>query len=74
MAVTRHADAVAPVRSSGAFSVWVARHVGTAIAAFGRIVRHPFSTFMIVLVIGVTLALPAAVNLVVKNARAISGS
>jgi cell division transport system permease protein len=29
---------------------------------------------MIVLVIGVTLALPAAINLVVKNARAISGS
>jgi len=72
--VTRHSDAVAPVRSSGPFGIWFARHVGTSIAAFGRIVRHPFSTFMIVLVIGVTLALPAAVNLVVKNARAISGS
>ena len=30
--------------------------------------------FMIVLVIAVTLALPAAINLVVKNARAVSGS
>ena len=74
MAVTRHADAVAPVRSSGPFAVWLARHAGTCVAESGRIVRHPFSTFMIVLVIGVTLALPAAVNLVVKNARAISGS
>jgi cell division transport system permease protein len=73
MAVTRHTDAVAPVRSSGRFSIWLARHAGTSIAAFGRIVRHPFSTFMIVLVIGVTLALPAAINLLVKNARAISG-
>ena len=74
MAVTRNADAVAPVRSSGRFAIWLARHAGTSVAAFGRIVRHPFSTFMIVLVIGVTLALPAAINLVVKNARAISGS
>ena len=63
MAVTRNADAVAPVRSSSRFSIWVTRHVGVSVAAFGRILRHPFSTFMIVLVIGVTLALPAAINL-----------
>lgn len=74
MAVTRNADAVAPVRSSGRISIWFARHVGTAIASFGRLVRHPFSSLMIVLVIAVTLALPAAINLVVKNARSISGS
>lgn len=74
MAVTRNADAVAPVRSSSRFSIWITRHVGVSVAAFGRILRHPFSTFMIVLVIGVTLALPAAINLIVKNARAISGS
>ena len=46
--------------TTGRFSIWLARHAGTSIAAFGRIVRHPFSTFMIVLVIGVTLALPAS--------------
>lgn len=74
MAVTRNADAVAPVRSSGAFSIWLARHAGTSIASLGRLVRHPFSSFMIVLVIAVTLALPAAINLIVKNARTISGS
>ena len=73
MAITRNADAVAPVRSSGPFSIWLARHASTSIAALGRLVRHPFSSFMIVLVIAVTLALPAAVSLVVKNARAISG-
>ena len=74
MAVTRNADAVAPVRSSSRFSIWITRHVGVSVAAFSRILRQPFSTFMIVLVIGVTLALPAAINLIVKNARAISGS
>ena len=74
MAVTRHSDAVGPVRSSGPFSIWFTRHVSTSIAALGRLVRHPFSSLMIILVIAVTLALPAAINLVVKNARAISGS
>ena len=74
MAVTRNADAVAPVRSSGPLSIWMTRHASSSLGALGRIVRHPFSSLMIVLVIAVTLALPAAINLVVKNARAISGS
>ena len=73
MAVTRNSDAVAPVRSSGALSIWLARHAGTSVASLGRLVRHPFSSLMIVLVIAVTLALPAAINLIVKNVRSISG-
>ncbi len=74
MAVTRNADAVAPVRSSGPFSIWLTRHASNSIASLGRLVRHPFSSFMIILVIAVTLALPAAINLLVKNARQISVS
>ncbi len=73
MAVTRNSDAVARVRSSGVLSIWLARHAGTSIDSLGRLVRHPFSSLMIVLVIAVTLALPAAINLIVKNARSISG-
>jgi len=73
MAVTRHSDAVALVRSSGAFSTWLTRHARTAVGALGRLVRQPFASLMIILVIAVTLALPAALNLVVKNAQAISG-
>ncbi len=73
MAVTRNADAVAPVRSAGPVSIWFTRHVSTALGALGRLARHPFSSLMIVLVIAVTLALPAAINVVVKNAQAISG-
>jgi cell division transport system permease protein len=72
--MTRNADAVAPVRSSGPVSTWVTRHVSTSLASLGRLFQHPFSSLMIVLVIAVTLALPAAINLVVKNARSISGS
>ena len=74
MAVTKHADAVAPVRASGPFSTWITRHAQTSIAALRRLARQPFASLMIILVIAVTLALPAAVNLVVKNARSVSGS
>lgn len=74
MAMTRNADAVAPVRSSGPVSTWVTRHVSTAVGSLGRLVRQPFASFMIILVIAVTLALPAAMNIVVKNARSVSGS
>ncbi|MEJ2255575.1 MAG: permease-like cell division protein FtsX [Woeseiaceae bacterium] len=73
MAVTRHADAVAPVRSSGPISTWLTRHASSAVGALGRLARHPFSSAMIILVIGVTLALPAAINVIVKNVQAISG-
>lgn len=74
MAVTRNADAVAPVRSRGPVSIWVTRHASTAVGSLGRLVRQPFASLMIVLVIAVTLALPAAINLVVKNARTVSAS
>jgi len=74
MAVTRNADAVAPVRSAGPLSIWMASHTSTAVAALGRLARQPFASLMIILVIAVTLALPAAINLIVKNARTVSGS
>jgi len=66
MAVTRHSDAVAPVRSSGPISIWFTRHVSTAVGSLGRLVKQPFASLMIVLVIAVTLAIPAALNLVVN--------
>ena len=72
MAVTRHSDAVAPVRSSGPLSIWFTRHIGTSIGSLGRLFRQPFASLMIVLVIAVTLAIPAALNLVVKNAQSVS--
>lgn len=74
MAVTRNADAVAPVRSSGPLSIWITRHVSTAVGSLGRLARQPFASLMIILVIAVTLAMPAAINLVIKNARSVSGS
>ena len=74
MAMTRHADAVAPVRSSGPLSTWFMRHVSMSVGSLGRMFRQPFASLMIILVIAVTLAIPAALTLIVKNARMISAS
>jgi cell division transport system permease protein len=72
VALSRHSDAVAPLRPSGAFSSWIARHVRTSLASLRRLAGQPFASLMIVLVIAVTLAIPAALMLVVRNAAAVS--
>ena len=74
MAITRNADAVAPVRSLSVFSIWLTRHMSTSLGALGRLSRQPFASLMIILVIGVTLALPAAINVIVKNMQSVSDS
>lgn len=51
---------------------WLMRHARTSIGSLGRLFRQPFASLMIVLVIAVTLAIPAALNLVVKNALSVS--
>ena len=70
----KSAEALAPPRSSGPLAVWFLRHVSTCVGALGRLARQPFASLMTVLVIAVTLALPAAMHLAIKNARAISGN
>jgi cell division transport system permease protein len=42
--------------------------------ALSRLVRQPFASLMTILVIAVTLALPAAMHLIIKNVQSISGS
>ena len=74
MAVRQPSEALAPVRSSGPVKIWILRHVSTCIGALGRLAKQPFANLMTVLVIAVTLALPAALHLVIKNARSISGN
>lgn len=74
MAVRQPSEALAPVRSSGPVRIWAHRHVSTCIGALGRLAQQPFANLMTILVIAVTLALPAAMYLVIKNARVISGN
>jgi cell division transport system permease protein len=49
------------------------RHLQTLVASLGRLSRAPFGTALTIGVIGIALALPACLELVVVNARALSG-
>lgn len=70
----KKSEALAPPRKTGWLTAWALRHVSTAIGALGRLSRQPIASLMTVLVIGITLALPAAMHLVIKNAQSISAS
>lgn len=70
----KSSDALAAPRKTSPISNWAAVHWHTAVAALGRLTRQPFASLMIILVIGVTLALPAALHLVIKNAQSLSST
>jgi cell division transport system permease protein len=54
-------------------SVAGARHAHAFVGSLGRLARNPFSTALTVLVIGLALALPTALRLLVLNAEAATG-
>jgi len=74
LADVKSSEALKPPRKTGRLAGWYIRHTSTAIAALGRLTQQPFASLMTVLVIAVTLALPAAMHVVVKNARSISAT
>ena len=74
MAIGTPAEKTSAGKPAGPLKVWALRHAATCMGALGRLMRQPFANFMTVLVIGVTLALPAAMHLIVKNASFMSGS
>jgi cell division transport system permease protein len=51
---------------------WLERHAQTLVASAGRLARAPFATVLTVGVIGLGLALPACLRLVVVNARSVT--
>ena len=74
MAVSKTSELITSGRSAGPVSTWFLRHISTSIGALGRLARQPFASLMTVLVIAVTLALPAAMQLTIKNAHSISNN
>jgi cell division transport system permease protein len=52
---------------------YVARHAQALLGSLGRLARSPFATFLTVLVIGLALALPLALELLVTNASTATG-
>ncbi len=49
------------------------RHAQNFFGALGRMVRHPIANLMTVAVIGIALALPASLHVLVVNGKALSG-
>ncbi|NJD32302.1 MAG: cell division protein FtsX [Gammaproteobacteria bacterium] len=52
---------------------WLERHVQTMVGSLGRLWQQPFATMLTILVIGIALALPACLHVLVQNVRAASG-
>lgn len=57
-----------------AVSRYLNLHLQNLVAALGRLVRQPIATLLTVTVIGIALALPAGLRVLVNNARSLSGS
>ncbi|NGX17619.1 permease-like cell division protein FtsX [Wenzhouxiangella sp. XN24] len=57
----------------GHLRTWLQRHVQTMIGSLGRLSEQPVATGMTLAVIGVALALPASLHLLVANLQALSG-
>lgn len=54
-------------------STYFTRHLQALLGAIGRLARTPFATLLTLIVIGVALALPAGLALVVDNLRSATG-
>src|SRR5690606_37590605 len=65
-------------RRSGApragLASWFVRHAQVMVTTLGRLYHKPVSSLLSVTVIGIALALPAGLHVLIDNTRAISGS
>ncbi len=59
---------------AGGITSWATRHAQVFLYTLGRLYRTPLSTLLSVMVIGIALALPAGLHVLVTNTRTISGS
>ena len=57
-----------------AVSAWLTRHLQTSIGSLGRLAQHKLATMLTMLVIGIALALPACLHLLVTNAQTATGN
>lgn len=53
---------------------WFLRHVQMSLSSLGRLSRNPLSTAMTAAVIGIAIALPAGLHLLVDNVRNLAGT
>jgi cell division transport system permease protein len=55
-------------------SAWITRHLQTLIGALGRLSQHKLATLLTTLVIGIALALPACLHLLIANVQSATGN
>jgi len=67
------AATVNKVSNKDAFDAWLAHHYLSARVSLQKIVAEPWSNLMVCLVIGIALALPTSLLLVVENIKTLSG-
>lgn len=53
---------------------WLLHHLQSAVSSLGRLLRNPLGTGLTTAVIGIALALPGGLHLMVENVRALSGT
>src|ERR1700677_2265695 len=63
----RHTDLMASI------SNWAARHGHALISSGGHLARHGFATTLTVIVMGLALALPLSLDVLVRNVRGVTG-
>ena len=68
----RAARPAGPRTIGGAAATWLERHAQSLVGSLGRLARQPFATALTLAVIGIALALPAALYLGVANMRAVT--
>jgi len=54
-------------------SAWLVRHAQTMVGSLGRLSQHKLSTLLTMLVIGIALALPTCLHVLVTNAQRATG-
>src|SRR5690606_32692055 len=61
-------------RGGDGMSAWLTRHAQTSIGSLGRLSQQKFATLLTVFVIGIALALPACLHLLISNAQMATGN
>ena len=71
---TRETHGAASSAPRGGPRAWARDHLRVAVTSLGRLYRHLGTSLMTAAVIGIALSLPAALQVLVSNAKAVSGS
>ena len=55
-------------------NTWLSRHLQTLLGTLGRLAQQPLASSLTILVMGIALAFPACLSVLVKNAQSVSES